>query len=271
MDPDDPLRPFVERLQHRLIAHRYKLSADGEFWTLTDTAVRSFQRDEKTLKVDGVVGGLTWTALEDRPEDDENWGWGPRERPEAPSAPERPDFSPLSGNAGRHTVFGSFRYAPSPTPINPEAIRFLDEWPERNLVTINVPQLKLIPGIIWQGRRVGQGPKSGNVRVHRLIATQMQELWQAWEDHGVMDSVITWAGMWSPRFIRGSRSVLSNHAFATAFDINAPWNPLGREPAAAGKKGCVWKLVELAHEFGFYWGGHFRRGDGMHFEAAVIL
>jgi hypothetical protein len=74
-----------------------------------------------------------------------------------------------------------------------------------------------------------------------------------------------------PRFIRGSRSVLSNHAYGSAFDINAAWNPLGATPADVDEKGSVIELVPLAHEFGFYWGGHFNsRPDGMHFEAAEI-
>jgi hypothetical protein len=33
----------------------------------------------------------------------------------------------------------------------------------------------------------------------------------------------------------------------------------------------VRELVEIANEWGFYWGGHFTRKDGMHFEIAKIL
>jgi len=78
-----------------------------------------------------------------------------------------------------------------------------------------------------------------------------------------------WFG--NPRFIRGSRSILSNHAWYTAFDINYRWNMLGETPADIGEKGSVKELVPIAHDFGFYWGGHFRRRDGMHFEAAKVL
>jgi hypothetical protein len=38
-----------------------------------------------------------------------------------------------------------------------------------------------------------------------------------------------------------------------------------------GQKGCVRELVPIANEFGFYWGGHFSRMDGMHFEIAKLL
>jgi hypothetical protein len=75
------------------------------------------------------------------------------------------------------------------------------------------------------------------------------------------------------RFIRCSNSSLSNHAFGTAFDINADENQLGSQPALPSEPGCVFELVPIAHKFGFYWGGHFTppRRDGMHFEIAKIL
>ena len=71
--------------------------------------------------------------------------------------------------------------------------------------------------------------------------------------------------------VRGSRQTLSNHAFGSAFDINAAWNGLGVIPPLVGQKGSVRELVALANENGFYWGGHFPRRDGMHFEIAKIL
>jgi hypothetical protein len=73
-----------------------------------------------------------------------------------------------------------------------------------------------------------------------------------------------------PRFIRGSRTTLSNHAFGTAFDINCDFNRLGHTPALMGERGCVREMVRIAHENGFYWGGHFTRLDGMHFEVAKL-
>ena len=36
-------------------------------------------------------------------------------------------------------------------------------------------------------------------------------------------------------------------------------------------KGCVRELVPIAHDHGFYWGGHFTRQDGMHFELARLF
>ena len=43
------------------------------------------------------------------------------------------------------------------------------------------------------------------------------------------------------------------------------------QPALLGEKGCVRELVPIAHDHGFYWGGHFTRQDGMHFEVARVF
>ena len=97
-------------------------------------------------------------------------------------------------------------------------------------------------------------------------------MWLQWEKEGLLDRILTFDGSFVPRFIRGSTSTLSNHAFGTAFDINAQFNPLGQEPAEMGAKGCVRELVPIANRFGFAWGGHFKkRPDGMHFEVARII
>jgi hypothetical protein len=42
-------------------------------------------------------------------------------------------------------------------------------------------------------------------------------------------------------------------------------------PALVGQKGAVRELVPIAHENGVFWGGQFKRKDGMHFEIAKIL
>jgi hypothetical protein len=46
---------------------------------------------------------------------------------------------------------------------------------------------------------------------------------------------------------------------------------LNKIPALVGQKGSVREIVPIANEFGFYWGGHFTRKDGMHFEIAKIV
>ena len=59
---------YVTLLQTKLIQKGYDLGkwgADGDFGSQTEKAVREFQEDHG-LKVDGVVGASTWSALDER-------------------------------------------------------------------------------------------------------------------------------------------------------------------------------------------------------------
>lgn len=128
--------------------------------------------------------------------------------------------------------------------------------------SIIIPQLDGVPG----------APKEGKILFHKDAVPQLVAMFNAWEAAGLTHLILGYAGSWVPRFIRGSRSVLSNHAWATAFDINVPWNYLGSQPALKGTKGSVRELVTIANEHGFFWGGHYSgRPDGMHFEIARLL
>ncbi len=113
-------------------------------------------------------------------------------------------------------------------------------------------------------------PRDGKIWFHKQGTAQLTALWGAWAQAGLIDRVLVWGGAFVPRFIRGSSTVLSNHSFGTAFDINMAQNGLGLEPARLGMKGCVRELVPIANKHGFYWGGHFSRRDGMHFEIARL-
>ena len=139
----------------------------------------------------------------------------------------------------------------------------LDDWKEKNIIEINIPQLVGIDH--W-----GRPKKDGNILFHRIAAKQMKDLWADWEKLDLLQYVKTWTGTYSPRFIRGSKTKLSNHAFGSAFDINVKWNGLAKRPALKGQYGSVRELVTTAHKHGFYWGGHFSRKDGMHFELTAI-
>ena len=85
-----------------------------------------------------------------------------------------------------------------------------------------------------------------------------------------MPDVVTWNGSYSPRFVRGSQATLSAHSWASAFDINAQYNPLGRPGTPLGKTGSVMRLIPAAEKLGFFHGGAFRRPDFMHFELAKL-
>lgn len=109
------------------------------------------------------------------------------------------------------------------------------------------------------------------MRFHKECAYQLQQFFIEIEKEGLLHLVKTYAGAYYPRFVRGSRTVLSNHSYGTAFDINVAWNGLGKTPALVGQTGSVRELVPIANKWGGYWGGHFSRPDGMHFEVARIV
>jgi hypothetical protein len=173
--------------------------------------------------------------------------------------PPPPKFPPLS-YLERAKIFGTFAFKPAGIPSNPEAIIITDGWDKKNIVTVNIPQLKGVKGCI-----------SGNVSFHKLVVKQLQDLFQAWEDEGLLPLIKTFDGAWTARYIRGSRTNLSNHSYGNAFDLNYRWNMLGKVPALVDHEGSIRKLVPIANEYGFYSGMHFKRLDGMHFELAKIL
>jgi len=175
--------------------------------------------------------------------------------------PPRPDFRPLVTNRQREALFGRYEYVRIPQPGNLEAIRVLGNWERDNIVEVPIPQLRKALG--------DKAPTS--IRFHRLAAGQLQSLWAEWESAGLLNRILSFGGGFAARFVRGSRSLLSNHAFGSAFDINETYNPFGQRPVSNGRRGCVRDLVPIANRCGFYWGGHYQsRTDGMHFEIAIL-
>lgn len=233
-----------------------ELVVERVFTSAYDDETRRFQR-LLGLRPDGVVGPKTlaealragYDPLSDEGEHEDGPNW-----------PPRPDFGPILPS-DRADVFGSFKFVSAASSGNPEGIRIVDDWVGENITKVTIPQLIGVPG----------APKDGGIHFHTKASEQLRAMWQAWDDAGLIPLVLGFAGSWAPRFIRGSRSVLSNHAWGTAFDINVPWNYLGSQPALKGRKGSVRELVPVANGYGFYWGGHFSgRPDGMHFEVARL-
>lgn len=249
--------PLVKSWQFFLIGQEiYKEDADGKFGAHTKAASIEFQKAHG-LQPDGVIGNksfgvamqLGFEGVEDIRTDKSGADW-----------PAKPNFSPLAGNAARQHIFGTFTYQPAPLAGNPENIRITNNWVQQNIVTVTIPQLK---------------PKTGSdkMQFHRLAAGQLIQLWKDWQSANLLHLFLTYQGSYVARFVRGraAQGILSNHAFGSAFDINYDWNKLGTLPALVGQKGCVRELISIANENGFYWGGHFDRLDGMHFEVAKIL
>lgn len=245
----------VLRWQAFLRGQDIPLNVTGHFEDATVNATQQFQRKHR-LTVDGIVGSqsLGQAAL---------LGFEIVDYLDfEPEYPIKPNFPALANNNARQQLFGPMEFVAAPTTKNPERIRVTNNWVQTNVVELHLPQLAKVPG-----------NHGGIMHFHRKAANQLVLLWHEWEAAGLLDRILTFDGGYVPRFVRGRAEdqILSNHAFATAFDINYAWNKLGVAPAPLGSRGCVYELVAIANSHGFYWGGHFNRKDGMHFEVAKIM
>ncbi len=231
---------------------------DGSFGVETERATRAFQAKHQ-LRADGIVGDKTFAkamSLGFSVIDTSDWTDST-----GPNWPAPPKFGGPTEEF-RRLQFGTFRYEHKPLADNPEHIVILDNWAQKNIVSVAIPQLAGVKG----------APGSTRIQWHRRGVKQLERLFKRWEKEKELDRILTWGGSFVPRFIRGSRTKLSNHAYGTAFDINVEWNGLGVVPALLGREGCLRELVSAANELGFYWGGHYKnRPDGMHFEIVRLI
>jgi peptidoglycan hydrolase-like protein with peptidoglycan-binding domain len=198
----------------------------GIFGDKTDEATRAFQTKAK-IEADGIVGRQTLRKALNR-------GFELMEEPAADGTgsnfPPKPSFPPLVTNAQRQAIFGAYDYVADPKPRNPGHIRILGTWEQDNIVDVPIPQLKKTA--------IGSRAPS-TIRFHRLGAAQLQGLWKEWESAKLLDRILSFAGGFEPRFVRGSTATLSNHSFGSAFDINSEWNERGHRPALVGEKGST--------------------------------
>jgi D-alanyl-D-alanine carboxypeptidase len=174
-----------------------------------------------------------------------------------------PPLPPIAMSPVQRTAtFGRFEWVSSPIEGNPERILMKGDWFRNNVISVEVPQLQKL-GV-------------SHVLFHYLGKKQLLGFFADVEAAGLLPLVKTWNGSFASRMKRGKANGgigdISNHAWATAFDINAQWNRLGQIPALAGRPGSVRELVPLMHKHGFFWGGDFRtRPDGMHVELSRVI
>lgn len=245
---------YVKRWQHFLIGKGYHgLTDTGLYDGATVEATKLYQK-KRALVADGVVGNATLNAATSdgfplfevsSPEvvdDKSSQAW--------PPAPK--DMRVLTQDE-RIKLFGSFNYKFAPTPTNHEAVEIDPAWVKANIVTFSTP--------------------IGRVTFHKLAKDPFLALVSAWNDAGLLNKIVTFNGAWNARFKRGraAQGDLSNHAWGTAFDINAATNGLGVIPPVRGSHGSVRELVPIANQLGWFWGGHYKsRLDGMHFELVKL-
>ena len=251
---------------------------DGIFGRKTTTATKIFQ-NLMGLKADGIAGPKTFSIAM-------STGWNGFHHEKEQEAVKKalklnvipgfmdPAWPPIldenndgrsdivyRGGEWREEAFGHIEYRLNPQENNREAIKITNDFAKK-IIKVIVPQLIGVP----------YAPKSGGIYFHEKCTDQLLSMFNEWQKAGLMRYVKSWAGSFVPRMIRGSTKTLSNHAYGSAFDINAPWNGLGRTPALVGQEGTVRPLVTIAEQHGFYWGGRYTgRKDGMHFEVVKIL
>lgn len=196
--------------------------------------------------------------------------------------PDKPGGLSTPGNDFRNRTFTAFRFLQRPLNRRPDAEAIvirgscdgtLPDWTAAWITEIQVPQLRFAVGY------------PGTVRCHKIAAPRIRAVFEAWEKADLLHLVRTWEGCFVPRYKRRQAppgagghgelcsdevGALSNHAFGSAFDINAGDNPLGAVPAPCGMRGATRELVAAANAGGCYWGGHFSNADGMHFELSRV-
>jgi hypothetical protein len=273
-------RPLeVQRWQYFLLKQGFEDTGgiDGQFGLKTETATKAFQLRSlvpQTGELDlRTLGAALESGYGDRPDDyyddklNENF-------PPRPTQPQSPT------NAGRNAALGCFRFGQRPLENRPERETIdilgscdgaLQDWEEAQIVDLAIPQKIFATGF------------RGHVRCHRLVAPHVLNLFQRWEEEDLLHLLRNFDGAFNPRYMRGESpgdgaqptrrsdqvDTLSNHAFGSAFDVNAGDNPFRTRAALCPKRGAVRELVKPANAAGFFWGGHFgSRPDGMHFEFA---
>lgn len=240
---------LVRSLQH-WYTNFEPILIDGKFGSKTAALTRELQA-RFGLSVDGVVGPKTAGRfmLE---------GWLPSsfEQPSVDAAyPVNPShYGPLT-QAQKVQKFGS----PGRNAENPEPGGPLVRDPAFGA---NIVRLRLTD---WFPHL--EGVKQ--LDLHRAVERQWRALFDAIRREELGSRLVSCAGSWNPRYVRGSTTSFSSHAFATAIDFNAPQNGLGATPAKLGQRGSLVEIVPLVVQYRIYWGGWMTRVDGMHFESTA--
>lgn len=215
-------------------------AADGIFGPNSSRATREFQK-RHLLIADGIVGAQSLRKAMELGFDPTEWP-GEDVPTNDPYFPRRPTHLGALTIPKAESLYGAFKWRKAATADEKRAIRILDGWDDRNIVTAEIPQLARIAK-----------PTSTRREMHRLAVVKMQKLWDAWEKAGLLKYVLKFDGLYNPRVIGGT-STLSNHAFGAAFDINEPWNEWGGTTSAGGPERQRAPLSTYSKQFGILLG-----------------
>lgn len=116
---------------------------------------------------------------------------------------------------------------------------FQDEWPDRNIVVVHVPQLQGVPFNLDR-------PFHGKVRINRVAQTALLAGFVELENEGRLTAVKRWCGDYIPAAVLGSNSP-SPHALGLAFDIN--------QCVTNASRADLESIAEVLLHHGFVWSG----------------
>lgn len=118
--------------------------------------------------------------------------------------------------------------------------------------------------VVWDvptALEIGVIPKK--IYCNKDMIKPLEQAFKNLIDRGFVKELKTWDGCFNIRKKRGLTS-MSLHSWGIAIDVNAAWNGLGKTPTLSAG------FVKCFTDAGFYWGGNFKRKDGMHFELNEI-
>jgi Putative peptidoglycan binding domain len=240
----------VQRWQYFLLVERGITavgSVDGGFGSQTEQATKLFQM-QNAIPTTGKLDAQTLSVAQ-------NLGYTVKpddyyDKLIAQGFPKKPSNLSSPTNAARNKALTCFKFKQLAKPHrhDPDGIVItsscdgsVSDWENKFIIRVAVPGLAHLPTF------------SGFMRAHSVVAPHLVALFDAWAQADLMHLFLTYEGAFVARYIRGgspsdgahgikeSKNVgnLSNHAFGSAFDVNATWNMRGTPSALPGEKGCV--------------------------------
>lgn len=162
-------------------------------------------------------------------------------------------------------------------PTNKPSVPVMSRWPRDNQADLiafyGMPGTSAVESqlvdVVPPFRMTYEGKPISAIKFHRKAApallAALTEIWEHYgKDQATLDrlGVSRYDGAYNPRFIRGSSTKWSNHAYGAAIDINAQDNGFN-----TGHGTMPQPVVDAFKRQGARWGGDYHgRTDPMHFE-----